>query len=255
MQSPGMPAKERVQLLKLAWDLVGSEFAGRHQQYEMFYAGAPFVVKMRMFRNYDFDRAGDWWTGRWPRRPGGVTAPLPVRGRVAGPRATTRSATARPVPLATGVTVVTTTTEDGPAGMTASAVCSLSLDPVALLVCISAASPDAQALEDSGSFAVNVLGEGQERLARRFATPDVDRFAGVALARGSAVAGAGGRDRDFECRVAERFPGGDHSIFIGRVREFGFDLDGRPLLCFGSSFAELARSEDRLLRDAWLNAV
>jgi 4-hydroxyphenylacetate 3-monooxygenase len=57
VQSPGTPSKERVRLLKLAWDLVGSEFAGRHHQYEMFYAGAPFVVKMRMFRNYDFDAA------------------------------------------------------------------------------------------------------------------------------------------------------------------------------------------------------
>ncbi len=57
MQSPGVPANERVKLLKLVWDLVGSEFASRHVQYEMFYAGAPFVVKMRMFQNYDFDRA------------------------------------------------------------------------------------------------------------------------------------------------------------------------------------------------------
>jgi flavin reductase (DIM6/NTAB) family NADH-FMN oxidoreductase RutF len=83
--------------------------------------------------------------------------------------------------LATGVTVVTTTTPGGPAGMTASAVCSLSLAPVALLVCISTHLPTHEALDESGSFAVNVLGEGQEALARRFATPAVDRFVGVAL--------------------------------------------------------------------------
>jgi 4-hydroxyphenylacetate 3-monooxygenase len=57
IQSPGVPSRERVKLLKLAWDLVGSEFAGRHHQYELFYAGAPFVTKMRMFRNYDFGYA------------------------------------------------------------------------------------------------------------------------------------------------------------------------------------------------------
>ncbi|MQA04938.1 MAG: 4-hydroxyphenylacetate 3-hydroxylase [Streptosporangiales bacterium] len=57
VQSPGTPMPERVKLLKLAWDLVGSEFASRHHQYEMFYAGAPFVVKMRMANNYDFDMA------------------------------------------------------------------------------------------------------------------------------------------------------------------------------------------------------
>ncbi|WP_028933667.1 4-hydroxyphenylacetate 3-hydroxylase family protein [Pseudonocardia spinosispora] len=53
--SPNAPAEERVKLFKLAWDAVGSEFAGRHHQYEMFYAGAPFVVKGYTFRNYGFE--------------------------------------------------------------------------------------------------------------------------------------------------------------------------------------------------------
>lgn len=53
--SPGAPAEERVKLFKLAWDAIGSEFAGRHHQYELFYAGAPFVVKGYAFRNYGFD--------------------------------------------------------------------------------------------------------------------------------------------------------------------------------------------------------
>lgn len=48
-------AEERVKLFKLVWDAVGSEFAGRHHQYEMFYAGAPFVVKGYAYRNYGFD--------------------------------------------------------------------------------------------------------------------------------------------------------------------------------------------------------
>jgi len=55
IQSPNAPAEERVKLFKLAWDAVGSEFAGRHHQYELFYAGAPFVVKGYAFRNYGFD--------------------------------------------------------------------------------------------------------------------------------------------------------------------------------------------------------
>ncbi|MFH8223969.1 4-hydroxyphenylacetate 3-hydroxylase family protein [Streptomyces sp. NPDC018057] len=53
--SPNAPAEERVKLFKLAWDAIGSEFAGRHHQYELFYAGAPFVVKGYAFRNYGFD--------------------------------------------------------------------------------------------------------------------------------------------------------------------------------------------------------
>ncbi len=55
IQSPGVPAEQRVKLLKLAWDMVGSEFASRHHQYEMFYAGAPHMVKGFMYRNYDFE--------------------------------------------------------------------------------------------------------------------------------------------------------------------------------------------------------
>jgi 4-hydroxyphenylacetate 3-monooxygenase len=45
----------RVKLFKLVWDAIGSEFAGRHHQYEMFYAGAPFVTRGYAQRNYGFD--------------------------------------------------------------------------------------------------------------------------------------------------------------------------------------------------------
>jgi 4-hydroxyphenylacetate 3-monooxygenase len=39
-----------MKLYKLAWDLIGSEFAGRHLQYEKFYAGASFIVRNHNFR-------------------------------------------------------------------------------------------------------------------------------------------------------------------------------------------------------------
>ncbi len=55
--SPGYTAQQRAAALKLAWDLIGSEFAGRHEQYEKFYGGASHLVRMNMFRNYDFGRA------------------------------------------------------------------------------------------------------------------------------------------------------------------------------------------------------
>lgn len=55
VSSPGVGSVDRVKLFKLAWDAVGSEFAGRHQQYELFYSGAPFVVKGYAFRNFDYD--------------------------------------------------------------------------------------------------------------------------------------------------------------------------------------------------------
>jgi 4-hydroxyphenylacetate 3-monooxygenase len=57
VRSPGVPAEERIKLYKLAWDMVGTEFAGRHEQYEMFYAGAPYVARAYAYRNYRYEEA------------------------------------------------------------------------------------------------------------------------------------------------------------------------------------------------------
>ena len=54
-QTPQLPALDRVKLFKLVWDLVGSEFAGRHQQYEKFYAGAAFIVRNHSYREAPWD--------------------------------------------------------------------------------------------------------------------------------------------------------------------------------------------------------
>jgi 4-hydroxyphenylacetate 3-monooxygenase len=56
-RSPISDAAERVDFLKLAWDAIGSEFGSRHTQYEMFYAGAPFVTCAHSDRTYDWDAA------------------------------------------------------------------------------------------------------------------------------------------------------------------------------------------------------
>ncbi|MFL6798686.1 MAG: 4-hydroxyphenylacetate 3-hydroxylase family protein [Xanthobacteraceae bacterium] len=57
---PGQSAKKRMKLMKLAWDLLGSDFAGRHMQYERFYAGPPFIM------NSYSDQTCPWeeWTSR-----------------------------------------------------------------------------------------------------------------------------------------------------------------------------------------------
>ncbi len=54
---PHAGAAMRVKLLKLLWDAVGSEFASRHLQYEMFYAGEPPAIQLREFRNFDWAAA------------------------------------------------------------------------------------------------------------------------------------------------------------------------------------------------------
>src|ERR1051325_12164355 len=54
---PGAKARERVKLLKLLWDAVGSEFGSRHLQYEMFYAGEPGSIPGREVRTLDWGAA------------------------------------------------------------------------------------------------------------------------------------------------------------------------------------------------------
>jgi len=51
---PAFSPQERVKFFKLAWDALGSEFASRHVQYEMFYAGASFVTRGHSNRTFDW---------------------------------------------------------------------------------------------------------------------------------------------------------------------------------------------------------
>jgi flavin reductase (DIM6/NTAB) family NADH-FMN oxidoreductase RutF len=154
--------------------------------------------------------------------------------------------------FATGVTVITTQPESGPAGMTASAVCSLSVEPVQLLVCISSHLPTHAALTESGRFVVNVLGEGQAALALHFARPSEDKFASVAVDHSDGVPILRDAIAHFVCDVSECFPGGDHSIFIGEVVKLGLRPGSRPLLYFAKQFGALADPNDVLLK-AWLD--
>src|SRR4051812_20160660 len=81
----------------------------------------------------------------------------------------------------TGVAVVTSFGPDGPSGLTANAVASLSLEPPLMLVCFDQASRTLPAVRRSGRFAVQFLAHDQEELAARFASklPESDKFAGL----------------------------------------------------------------------------
>jgi flavin reductase (DIM6/NTAB) family NADH-FMN oxidoreductase RutF len=135
--------------------------------------------------------------------------------------------------LVTGVTVLAAREPDGALiGMTASAVTSLSLDPPMLLACVGHAAAAYQALVSAERFSVNVLGTDQQDLSQRFATRDLQRFAGIAYD----VTPAGlpwlrGALACLECRRDAVHEGGDHSIVTGVV-EWARTADGDPLLYF-----------------------
>ncbi|WIV56158.1 flavin reductase family protein [Amycolatopsis nalaikhensis] len=141
--------------------------------------------------------------------------------------------------FSTGVAVITTRTVDGPAGMTASAVASLSMDPLQLLVCIGSNLPTCKAITEAGSFAVNVLGEDHEHLARHFATRRKDKFSGVELRPDSDVPVLADAIAHFVCSVADTLPGGDHTIVVGDVLTCDHVPGTNPLVYFASAFGTL----------------
>jgi len=78
-KSPAFTPQERVKFFKLAWDALGSEFASRHVQYEMFYAGASFVARGHSYRTFDWAKCKGMVDGLMasyptPGQPVGETA-------------------------------------------------------------------------------------------------------------------------------------------------------------------------------------
>jgi flavin reductase (DIM6/NTAB) family NADH-FMN oxidoreductase RutF len=150
--------------------------------------------------------------------------------------------------FATGVTVVTTALGDRLHGMTANAFCSVSLDPSLVLVCIERRSQTHSLLARSGVFAVNILSEDQEELSRLFAIsnpPESEPFSSVRYRLG--VTGAPILEDCLayaECRVAASYPGGDHTVFLGHVKDLGVLREARPLLYYRSAYKSLPSHGD-----------
>jgi flavin reductase (DIM6/NTAB) family NADH-FMN oxidoreductase RutF/DNA-binding GntR family transcriptional regulator len=147
--------------------------------------------------------------------------------------------------LASGVTVVTTRVDDRDHGMTVSSVTSLSMDPPMMLACINNAVPTATAIERSGRFTVNVLGQAHGDLAYQFATPGPDKFGGVPIGRGAGdVPLLAEAIASLECEVTEQVIGGTHSVFLGHVIA-ATARDGDPLTYFRGGFGrfEFARND------------
>jgi flavin reductase (DIM6/NTAB) family NADH-FMN oxidoreductase RutF len=145
--------------------------------------------------------------------------------------------------FATGVTVLTAVDGAGkPAGMTASALSAVSLDPPLLLVCINRTTEFCAVLRDSLRFAINVLAEEQEDLSRRFAAEVLDRFAGVSYRIGSeGLPLLDGVVAHILCEVEEAKDSGDHVVFFARVVG-GRVYDRSPLLHFRGSYWGLRES-------------
>jgi len=147
--------------------------------------------------------------------------------------------------------VIASRSGDTRAGLTATAVCSVSAEPARLLVCVNRSVRAHNVISESGLLSVNVLAEHQEDIARRFAGMVInvvgeDRFLGagnwregrlgVPLLEESVVS--------FACQVIEEIPGGSHTVFLCDVIEVCCGKEETPpLVYFGGKFARLAQAD------------
>ena len=144
--------------------------------------------------------------------------------------------------FASSVTVITSKGPDGVVrGLTASAFCSVSLDPRLCLVSVDNRSESIGAIADSGMFAVNILAGDQEEISRRFASKLPDKFEGVSYRPGPQTEAPilDGVLAWIECRVDQAIPAGDHTVFIGEILD-GTANEGMPLTYFRGQYRQLA---------------
>ena len=146
--------------------------------------------------------------------------------------------------FASGVAVLTTKYGDSCHGITVSSFCSLSLDPQLVLVCINQDSYCLDLIKQSECFGINILDELSEGLSRHFASRISSKFTGIAYRLGqSGVPLLENALATIECRLANHFPGGDHSILVGEVITASVDHYSQPLLYFRREYKRIATDD------------
>lgn len=145
----------------------------------------------------------------------------------------------------TGVTIVTTRGADGTdCGLTANSFNSVSMDPPMVLWSLGKSSSNIEAFNGTEFFAVHILAADQEAVSNRFAKSGIDRFADCDLSRGHGdVPLLDGCSARFECRVAYKYDGGDHVIFVGEVLNFD-NFHRAPLIFHGGDYGLLLKKAD-----------
>jgi flavin reductase (DIM6/NTAB) family NADH-FMN oxidoreductase RutF len=142
--------------------------------------------------------------------------------------------------LPTGVTVVAASGPDGPAGATANAVCSLSIEPMLMLACLDRGSRTLLAVQAANRFGISVLHTGQEPIARAFATkaPVADKWQGVEWSEHDGVPAIDDALAFVACDLRDVIAGGDHVIVTGEVTALGTS-EGIPLVFHDGEYRPL----------------
>lgn len=148
--------------------------------------------------------------------------------------------------LAATVTVISyRTSDDEPAGMTATSVCSLSLVPLSLLVCVNRETKSHEAIDHGGRFGVNVLSLGQEQIAEYCSRPGEHKTLPddwLVEASEAATPVLNRALAHLDCEVSNAYAESTHSIFVGNVAGVWLGPPGEPLLYSNRSYRDF-RSE------------
>jgi flavin reductase (DIM6/NTAB) family NADH-FMN oxidoreductase RutF len=148
--------------------------------------------------------------------------------------------------FATGVAVITAATSASSGGMTANALCSLSLDPLLALVCFENNARTLPIVREAGRFGVNVLSAQQEEVAEVFASkvPEAEKLEGVAHRYQDGVPIIEAALAWAVCELRELIAGGDHTIAIGEVIGLGLG-EGEPLLWYAGQYHDFRPRVER----------
>lgn len=132
------------------------------------------------------------------------------------------------------------------AGLTATAVSSLSDTPPTILCCIQHRSGAHDVIASLKCFSVNLLASDQQEIAERFAgkhgLAGETRFVGLdwrTLATGAPI--LAGALASLDCRLLEQHRFTTHTIFIGRVVSGEFRAEAQPLLYFRNDYWDLGQ--------------
>ncbi len=146
--------------------------------------------------------------------------------------------------LPTGVVIVTGGDPEHPSGMVCGSFMSVSLAPPLVAVAPQKSSTSWPRIEAGSVFCANVLCEGQEELARRFATSaatGIEKFNGVPWVPAPATGAPllDGVAAWIDCRIHDRFDAGDHLLVLGEVLELDVVTESGALVFHGGAFRPL----------------
>jgi len=144
---------------------------------------------------------------------------------------------------ATGVSLIVTSTPDGPRGLTANSLTSVSLDPMLILFCLNNGSRTGAYIRQSRRFSVNILGRHQEKLSRLFAGEKCPASTAVEWVQFRGAPVLADAEAVLLCDLREEHRGGDHSIMIGAVTAMtGRQLPRAPLIFYRGKYSTVAPS-------------